>query len=141
MVSEVDHPRHYNACGPKDEDGTAKFEVIKIIEDWGLGFCLGNALKYICRAPHKGKQIEDLEKALWYIRRACNHPETLKARSARNMHPRVVSKAWGLADDLGDAVVTLYDGDIHLVEAVLVNYIAELKASLVRPTESDNPLT
>ena len=60
MSNAVNHPAHYN---------TGNIEVIDAIEDWGLGFCLGNAVKYIARADHKGKPIEDLEKALWYIRR------------------------------------------------------------------------
>jgi hypothetical protein len=63
MVSKgVDHPDYYN-------DG--KIEVIDFIEDKNLGFCLGNAVKYISRAgkKDKSKEIEDLEKASWYIQR------------------------------------------------------------------------
>lgn len=58
----VNHPSHYT-------DG--KIEVIDFIEDKGLGFCLGNAVKYISRAGKKypDKEIEDLEKAIWYIKR------------------------------------------------------------------------
>ena len=58
--SAVNHPSHYNV---------GKIEVIDAIEDWGLNFSLGNAVKYIARADHKGKPIEDLEKARWYIER------------------------------------------------------------------------
>ena len=58
--SVVNHPNHYNV---------GKIEVIDAIEDWGLNFNLGNAVKYIARADHKGKPIEDLEKARWYIER------------------------------------------------------------------------
>ena len=58
----VNHPSHYNQ---------GKFEVIEVIEDQGLGFHLGNAIKYICRAGKKdpNKTIEDLKKAKWYIER------------------------------------------------------------------------
>lgn len=64
----VDHPQHYA--------GT-KIEVIDYIEDKNLGFCLGNAIKYISRAGRKGsaamdqkeKTIQDLEKAIWYLNR------------------------------------------------------------------------
>lgn len=42
-------------------------EVIDITET--LGFCMGNAVKYILRADHKGKPIEDLEKSVWYLQR------------------------------------------------------------------------
>lgn len=33
-----------------------------------MSFCLGNFVKYVCRAPYKGTELEDLKKALWYIR-------------------------------------------------------------------------
>ncbi len=56
----VNHPAHYQ--------GT-KTEVIDIIEDYNLGFSLGNAIKYILRADKKGNKKQDLEKALWYINR------------------------------------------------------------------------
>lgn len=58
----VDHPAHY---GGSDNP----HEPIKIIEHYGLGFCLGNAIKYILRAPNKGAQIEDFKKARWYLDR------------------------------------------------------------------------
>lgn len=60
MADQVNHPAHYNMGGPKEADGTAKYETIKVIEDWSLGFCMGNALKYILRAPHKGTEKQDL---------------------------------------------------------------------------------
>lgn len=46
-------------------------EAITVIEKWELNFSLGNAIKYICRAGRKDNEtyFEDLEKALWYIRR------------------------------------------------------------------------
>lgn len=60
MSNNVNHPFHYNV---------GKIEVIDAIEAWELNFSLGNAVKYIARADHKGKPIEDLEKARWYIDR------------------------------------------------------------------------
>lgn len=61
----VNHPTHYNQ---------GKIEVIEFIEDQGMGrdFCLANAIKYIARAGKKDPQkyVEDLEKAVWYVRRA-----------------------------------------------------------------------
>jgi hypothetical protein len=62
--SAVNSPKHYNI---------GKIEVIEAIEDWQLGFNLGNAVKYIARAEHKGKYVEDLEKAIWYLNRAVNN--------------------------------------------------------------------
>jgi len=59
---QVSHPSHYNQ---------GRFEVIEVIEDQKLGFHLGNAIKYICRAGKKNpeKTVEDLQKAKWYIER------------------------------------------------------------------------
>ena len=64
MSDNVDHPSHY--C-----DGR-KYEPVEVILDWELDFLLGNALKYISRTGRKGSDedaIEDLEKAVWYIRK------------------------------------------------------------------------
>lgn len=55
----VDHPSHYHA--------DSGIEVIDAIEAWGLGFALGNSIKYIARAGHKHNAKEDLQKALWYL--------------------------------------------------------------------------
>lgn len=56
----VNHPDHYQGN---------RFEVIDIIEDYELGFNLGNAIKYILRSDKKGNKNQDLQKALWYIQR------------------------------------------------------------------------
>lgn len=58
----VDHPPHYGG-------GDNPYEAIKVIEAWGLGFALGNAVKYIARAERKGAPVQDLEKARWYLDR------------------------------------------------------------------------
>ena len=69
-MENVNHPSHYNSGG---------IEVINVIEQWKLGFHSGNALKYICRAGRKNKDpIEDLEKALWYIRRLAETAQVSK---------------------------------------------------------------
>lgn len=56
----INHPAHYRP-------GT--YEAINVIEAWGLGFNLGNAVKYIARCELKGAPIEDLQKAAWYLER------------------------------------------------------------------------
>lgn len=63
MNDNVNHPSHYNE---------GKIECIEYIKDKFTdeelyGFCIGNAIKYITRAEHKGKKEEDLRKAIWYI--------------------------------------------------------------------------
>ena len=54
----VNHPAHYTGH-------PSGIECIEITRH--MGFNLGNALKYIWRADHKGNAIEDLKKARWYL--------------------------------------------------------------------------
>jgi hypothetical protein len=67
-MSVIDHPDHY---GGADNP----YEAIKVIEAWGLGFNLGNVVKYVSRAGKKGTQIEDLRKARWYLDREISNQE------------------------------------------------------------------
>ncbi len=55
----VNHPKHYT-------QHPSGVECIQITEH--MGFCLGNAIKYLWRADLKNG-VEDLEKAKWYIDR------------------------------------------------------------------------
>lgn len=65
----VNHPPHYNS---------GKFETIDVIEDILNGYkgfafvahCLGTTIKYIYRGPFKGKMLEDLKKARFYLDKA-----------------------------------------------------------------------
>lgn len=59
-IDSVNHPPHYTS----HESG---IECIEITEH--MGFCLGNAIKYIWRADLKGNSIQDLEKAVFYLNR------------------------------------------------------------------------
>jgi hypothetical protein len=65
----VNHPSHYG--------GDTVYEVIKVIEAWGLGFNLGNTVKYIGR-PGKGNYLEDLKKARFYLDREIANREAGK---------------------------------------------------------------
>jgi hypothetical protein len=63
----VNHPSHYTA---------GKIEVCDFILDQQLNFCLGNVVKYVSRADHKGKPLEDLKKAAWYLNREIQRRES-----------------------------------------------------------------
>lgn len=60
LADVVNQPNHYTAGG---------IETIDFIEAKGLGFHLGNAIKYISRAGRKGDFEEDIRKAIWYLER------------------------------------------------------------------------
>lgn len=70
----VDHPAHY---GGADNP----YEAIKVIEAWGLGFNLGNTVKYVARAERKGSPLQDLEKARWYLDREIENRKEADARA------------------------------------------------------------
>ena len=59
-VDKVNHPPHYKVGG---------IETIDFIEAKKLNYNLGNVVKYLTRADHKGNRDEDLQKALWYLNR------------------------------------------------------------------------
>lgn len=54
------NPDHYKVGG---------VETIDFIEAKQLGYHLGNVVKYVSRAYHKGNPLEDLQKAKWYLER------------------------------------------------------------------------
>jgi len=59
----VNQPPHYTAGG---------IETIDFIEAKKLNYNLGNVIKYLTRADHKGSKLEDLRKAQWYLTREIN---------------------------------------------------------------------
>ena len=67
-IEMVNHPKHYQS-----KHGV---EVIDIIEEFGLGFHLGNVIKYVLRAGHKSNELEDLDKAKWYLERVIDIKKT-----------------------------------------------------------------
>lgn len=69
ITDMVNEPPHYR-------QHPSGVECIQITEH--MGFCLGNAMKYIWRADHKHDALEDLRKAVWYIEREIKKRETLK---------------------------------------------------------------
>lgn len=75
----VEHPVHYCSAGINCSCGKP-IECIDIIENFE--FNLGAAMKYIWRCNHKGKRVEDLKKAIWYLNRAINNTD--KKESPKN---------------------------------------------------------
>ena len=115
MTELVNHPDHY-----KSSSGG---EVIDIIELWGLGFCLGNALKSICRAGKKvgADRRTDLAKAVFYVERSIKNreycgPGTYKVLAAAaspdgdvEPHGDLVAEEYGLTGNLEKAVIALHN--------------------------------
>lgn len=68
----VNRPAHY--C-------QGEIQPIVVIDDWNLGFCEGNAVKYIARAKYKGSELEDLKKAAWYLQHRIEQLEDTKRKT------------------------------------------------------------
>lgn len=75
---EINSPAHY----------AGKYECIDIIEYLGLGYRLGNTLKYIWRAGKKGHALTDLRKARWYLDREISKLAEAEGRT-HNPQPSV----------------------------------------------------
>ena len=60
-IDMVNQPPHYKSKGG--------IESIEVIESFELGFNLGNAVKYVLRCNKKGNKKQDIEKAIWYLKR------------------------------------------------------------------------
>lgn len=102
----VNHPSHYGG-------GENVYEVIKIIEHYKLNFCKGNVLKYLLRAGKKfdEKELEDLEKALWYLQREVDNIKKQRQEElARKYNPTTFN---GLTD--GYDVINLTGGGSDVI--------------------------
>lgn len=55
------NPRHYADLG--------RYSSLHVTEAWEAGYHIGQVLKYLQRAPHKGTELDDLRKARWYLQR------------------------------------------------------------------------
>lgn len=66
MTDMVNNPPHYTSH-------PSGVECIQVTEH--MNFCLGNAIKYLWRSGDKGKTVEDLKKAIWYIQREIDRLE------------------------------------------------------------------
>lgn len=63
-IDNVNHPPHYNNSEAHCDCGRS-IECIDITRH--MNFNIGNAVKYLWRCDLKGRSVEDLKKAIWYI--------------------------------------------------------------------------
>ncbi|HYD87129.1 MAG TPA: DUF3310 domain-containing protein [Vitreimonas sp.] len=111
-MNAIDHPAHYNA----HPHGV---ECIELAEQ--LPFCQGNAVKYLWRADHKGAQLEDLQKALWYVERALDSAaatvvidDGLKD-DGHDPFARLLARACaGFAPDVAQAIRAIAEGHLNI---------------------------
>ena len=85
MSDNVNHPSHYKQGAVECIDA---LKAALTHEEY-IGFLKGNAFKYVWRSNNKGKPVEDMQKARWYIDKwieeeTCSCTET-KQRSAKHL--------------------------------------------------------
>jgi len=61
----INRPRHYNI----NSAGEQAIETYDYIDSWKMGYAEGNIIKYVSRHKYKGKALQDLKKARWYLDR------------------------------------------------------------------------
>lgn len=102
----ISNPSHYNQT---------EVQPIDVINDWRLKFNLGNVVKYIARHKHKGKPLEDLNKAKYYlddyILRLISGqvPIEYVHISAIDYVPEDVVEMWELPKGLCDTIIHLFN--------------------------------
>ena len=94
MTEKINHPKHYQGN---------QFEAIDIIEDYELNFNLGSAIKYILRAGKKDNEIEDLQKAEWFIKRELDRLVTQQLNEPIESEDDLTLKQSQYTDSLRDA--------------------------------------
>lgn len=126
----VNHPKHYGSH-------PSKIETIDVIEH--LSFNLGTAFKYVMRRDDKSNAIQDLNKALWYLKRIRN-PEHLEnsrydyvmqnldliIKSETNAHAKLFYQAVAVYL-LKKTPVAVLDNMYKLIYTTLVNLLSTYK--------------
>ena len=67
----VNNPSHYNSGGIECIDAIAE----SMTDEGFKAYCKGNVQKYLWRYEMKGKPLEDLRKAQWYLSRLIESQE------------------------------------------------------------------
>ena len=83
MADSINHPAHYNL----HPSGVEAIDLCEV-----LSFNLGNAVKYLMRADHKGQRVDDLRKAAWYLRReSARVPTQMVSPTAMHLADRIIA--------------------------------------------------
>lgn len=94
----VNSPKHYTDSHPG-------MECIDLTAD--TTFCLGNAIKYLWRYHSKGRPVEDLEKARWYLCRVIDYGEKIAWTQRQT---RILTRLRGQAEANGERPIVYESG-------------------------------
>ena len=108
-MDKVNHPLHYKHFS---------FEVIDFIDELmqrmhnkNIDFYMGNVAKYILRSKFKDNELQDLQKAKWYFKRAKKHLETI---------PPLCFELENLQKYLSE--ISRFDFDLYILLVDVVNF-------------------
>lgn len=138
----VNHPSHYIT--------PSGIEAIDVIEQYGLGYHLGNAMKYLLRAGRKDPAAErqDIEKARWYLRRwrdgklkGKNGVEIPAASDDLNgglaWHtPETICAAFGLEGDRYEAVMAILSASAYGNEIECIGEALKALDAILEPSHA-----
>jgi hypothetical protein len=125
----INNPSHYTDGG---------YETIDFIEKMQLGYHLGNAVKYISRAGKKtADPIEDLNKALWYLKRLMAIDVWESTLSPHWLEPEIIKycSAKGMYYDYFNLLVLICSNDLTNAKKQLELIIATEESKVVRTQE------
>lgn len=121
----VNHPSHY--CKPGQLECIEKMEVAFGIEAVKR-FCLLNAFKYVERCQDKGNFHQDIEKAIWYLKRLASYinDEELEAWISLGYSERINDYAYQYAAEIEITRIRLGDGNEIMHIGYAIAYLAKL---------------
>lgn len=93
------NPNHY-----RNNSGIQLIECIRY-----LPFDLGNALKYVYRHNDKGKPVEDLKKAVWYLEDFKKSPVQIRRRDMNKVICHIDEVFEGVDNDTRNACMLIID--------------------------------
>ena len=77
MSDNINQPKHYNI----NWKGEQTIETFDYIKSWRMGYAEGNVIKYVSRHKYKGKALQDLKKARWYLDKLIEELEQIENES------------------------------------------------------------
>jgi hypothetical protein len=76
VEDKVNRPNHYNINWKGDQ----AIETYTYIRSWKMDYPESNIIKYVTRHPYKGKSLQDLKKARWYLDKLIEEVEASESR-------------------------------------------------------------
>jgi hypothetical protein len=92
MADPINKPSHYNV----NWKGEQTIETYTYIRSWKMDYPESNIIKYVTRHPYKGKSLEDLKKARWYLDKLIKEVEEISTdnietlRGGKSIHAHEV---------------------------------------------------